>query len=576
VFSRVLAKKPDDRYQTANDFVQDLEYCLGSWFGSAMDDDTISEGPGASAVLTAATSAAGTRPAVARGGPSTGVRRPTPPPPPPSVAAPPPVAASPEVTEDLPVVHDSPVGDLSALVDEAAEEGIAPTIRLKPGQTPPGAAAPPVEATVLMKSVPPATGRGKGKTAASAPPPVEDEAPVTVVLASADATVRSPSPDLTVKAPSMATVRQPAPAAGAGKVPPPPPPPTATATAPLPPGVAPGPSPAASAPAGAPRKNTTMLLIVGGLAVLMLLGLALGGLAIVRRRGQTATVLPTAPPSTEAASVPTSVPVPPTEAPAVLGALHVESQPPGAAVTVDGQPRGATPLDVGELPLGHHDVKVDLKGYTPAAQAVELGADAPRADVKLTLARLAPVTAVADILSTPMGATIKVDGAVVGRTPLTDFRLKPGSHEVEMSKEGYEPWLQTVTAGPKKLWLDASLKPVARATPAPTAAPEVVDPNKVYAENEVDSPPKKLSGMSASYPTGRAPRLKAGDSVSVTVNFVVSETGQITDLKVVESGGKVLDDEVMSALRDWKYAPGTKRGTKVKVHLVRKFTFKGG
>jgi TonB family protein len=103
-----------------------------------------------------------------------------------------------------------------------------------------------------------------------------------------------------------------------------------------------------------------------------------------------------------------------------------------------------------------------------------------------------------------------------------------------------------------------------------------VDANKVYAENEVDAPPKKLSGMSASYPTGRAPRLRAGDSVSVTVNYVVSETGQITDLKVVESGGKVLDDEVLSALRDWKYAPGSKRGTKVKVHLVRKFTFKGG
>ena len=34
VFGKVLAKKPDDRYQTATAFVQDLEFCLGAWFGA--------------------------------------------------------------------------------------------------------------------------------------------------------------------------------------------------------------------------------------------------------------------------------------------------------------------------------------------------------------------------------------------------------------------------------------------------------------------------------------------------------------------------------------------------------------
>jgi serine/threonine-protein kinase len=552
VFSKVLAKKPDDRYQTANDFVQDLEYCLGSWFGAAMDDDTLSEVGGA-AVRTAA-AAAGHRPrpvAAAK----------------PSAAPPPAVAAGEEVTAALPVVEDAADDVLGALVDgPAAESELPPTIQMKPGQPPPISGAKtvtpaktmtPVEATVLMKGAqpPPIPSRGKGKPAAPparrAPKP-EEEAPATVLLASSE-TVRAQAPEVTLRSPSTPTV--------------PPPAPTATD-----PGGAT--TPAVGVTGATVRKGPTTLLVVGGVALLLLLGLGLGALAVVKRRPETvASPAPTLPPTTMATSVPTPEP---TLAPVMLGALHVESQPPGATVTVDNQPRGVTPLDVPDLALGPHDVKVELKGYTPAAQSVELAADAPRAELKLALARVAPTMGVADILSTPLGGTVKIDGAAVGHTPLLDYKLRPGPHRVEISKDGYEPWSQTVTAGGKKVWLDANLRQVARAMPPPVAAPEAADVNKVYAENEVDTQPKKLSGMSASYPVGRAPRLKAGDSVSVTVTYVVNEAGQITDLTATESGGKVLDDEVLSALKDWKYAPGAKRGTKVKVRLVRKFTFKGG
>ncbi len=40
VFSRVLAKSPSDRYPTAAAFVQNLELCLGSWFG-ALEGETV-------------------------------------------------------------------------------------------------------------------------------------------------------------------------------------------------------------------------------------------------------------------------------------------------------------------------------------------------------------------------------------------------------------------------------------------------------------------------------------------------------------------------------------------------------
>jgi len=52
VFSKALAKKPDQRYQTAAEFVQDLELCLGSWFSAlpgGIDDDGAD--PGARTML---------------------------------------------------------------------------------------------------------------------------------------------------------------------------------------------------------------------------------------------------------------------------------------------------------------------------------------------------------------------------------------------------------------------------------------------------------------------------------------------------------------------------------------------
>ena len=64
--------------------------------------------------------------------------------------------------------------------------------------------------------------------------------------------------------------------------------------------------------------------------------------------------------------------------------------------------------------------------------------------------------------------------------------------------------------------------------------------------------------------------------MTVAGTFVVAEDGEITDLQITESAGDVLDEAVTAAVRNWKYAPGARRGVKVKVRVPFKQTFRAG
>jgi protein TonB len=114
-----------------------------------------------------------------------------------------------------------------------------------------------------------------------------------------------------------------------------------------------------------------------------------------------------------------------------------------------------------------------------------------------------------------------------------------------------------------------------RATPAPTPRVETVDVSRVYQPREVDQAPKKVSGDYPD-PTG-LPKLKSGERVSVSVVFVVTEAGEVTDVEVIESGGSErLNEAVMKAVKKWRFEPGVKAGTKVRVRQSQKFTYQVG
>ncbi len=546
VFGKVLAKKPEDRYQTAGAFVQDLEYCLGSWFGALDSEATIAA---AAAATPDPDRTVAIRQSVAPGGKDSRER-----------ARP----ASPPVPEE-----DSPA-----------------TIILKAPAPPAPADDSPITVVLKAPNVPP-----RRPTAPAAPPPVEEDA-ATVVLSGLpeldddpDTLVLRPetigaealdlpaaSPEQTRPLPGLAVT---APGSDGGA-------PTLTVPATLvagaptrlislPPGVA---APVSAPGTRAPKPGRSAIALLGGAIVLFLVAAAAVGFLLLRGRGREEPA-PTPAPTEMAVVTPPPAPSPsaPVEA---VGAIRVETQPPGAAVSVNGETKGVAPLELTGLAFGAYQIKLDLRGYDSRAQGVEVTEEAPHAEVRVALTRAAPADGMADILSTPIGAAVSVDGARLGVTPLTDLKLKPGPRRVEMTRDGYEPWSATVNvqAG-RRTRLDPQLRAVAKA-PNPEPAREVVDTSKVYLPSQVDTPPKKISGTTASYPEGRAPKLKSGQSVSVVVSWVVNESGEVTEVTVVESASRPVDEAVAAAIASWKYQPAIKRGVKVKVKLTLKQTFLSG
>ena len=69
---------------------------------------------------------------------------------------------------------------------------------------------------------------------------------------------------------------------------------------------------------------------------------------------------------------------------------------------------------------------------------------------------------------------------------------------------------------------------------------------------------RRASSRAARPPTrpASAPRLKSGQRVSVLVRFVVTRDGEVTDIEVVESAGKVVDDAVVAAVRKLEVRAG--------------------
>ena len=143
------------------------------------------------------------------------------------------------------------------------------------------------------------------------------------------------------------------------------------------------------------------------------------------------------------------------------GTLAVQSQPPRAAIFLDGSPTGKlTPERLADVLPGSHRVELLLEGFRPwrGTAVVREG----HVENLLVSLRHLPAQEVggARIETDPPGACVKLNGVVLRqKTPVELSRMAPGAYTLEITRPDSLPWKGELTVQPGghallQIWLE--------------------------------------------------------------------------------------------------------------------------
>lgn len=126
------------------------------------------------------------------------------------------------------------------------------------------------------------------------------------------------------------------------------------------------------------------------------------------------------------------------------GTLILETEPAGARVSVEGRGIGETPLEAEPIE-GRYRLEIAKDKWKPVTRDVFIIAGQT---VRLPPIMLEKADAVLSLTSTPPGATVTVNGAYRGQTPLDVAVPADRQHKLALSKPGYKTASRTLGAGP--------------------------------------------------------------------------------------------------------------------------------
>jgi hypothetical protein len=129
--------------------------------------------------------------------------------------------------------------------------------------------------------------------------------------------------------------------------------------------------------------------------------------------------------------------------------LKVQSTVPNAEVFLDGSSLGRAPIDRNDIEPGKHYIVVHRDGYADFKREVMMIENQPMALVADLSA-----SGTLRILSTPSAAEVRIDGELIGKTPVVREGVAAGDHVVEVRTKDYDLYKETikVEGGREKLF----------------------------------------------------------------------------------------------------------------------------
>lgn len=130
----------------------------------------------------------------------------------------------------------------------------------------------------------------------------------------------------------------------------------------------------------------------------------------------------------------------------LMGFVTFESDPPGAAIKMEGEVLGVTPIHSREIPVGPHEFEITLENYYGTTDSFEV-----QEDFKYTKKYvLKPMEATLALTSRPSGASIFINNKKQAETTPAKFTLMPGEYVISVYTEGYVQQDERVVLAPRE------------------------------------------------------------------------------------------------------------------------------